>query len=83
MTAPEPSGCAITGDAAACTAAALLVDPSPEIVAAWRALRRADCRPWWAPWRRWVAVQHLAEALGTVEYLASVRRRFATPGGEG
>lgn len=52
----------------------------PEVAAAHDALTRSQRRPWWAPWRRWIPAQHLAEALGTVDYLLLTRR---PPGGEG
>lgn len=66
MTAPEPSGCAITGDAAARTAAALLTADPPEIGAVREALHLAFTagQPTVT-----VAAYDLSQVLASVDYL--------------
>lgn len=59
----------MTRESSARTAVAGLAAVPPEIAAARLALLRADARPRWAPWRRWVNARHLGEALGSVDYL--------------
>lgn len=76
MTAPNPSG-AITGDTAACTAAALLTADPPEIGAVREALHLAFAAGQPAVT---VAAYDLSEVLATVDYLRATRR---PPGGEG
>jgi hypothetical protein len=70
MTTPTPSGCAVTGDTAARTAAALLTADPPEIGAIWEAIGHAHAAGQAGVYLDLTAVDEL---IGTVDYLRDQR----------